>query len=86
MRYYAIPRIEIDYFREKYGFLNNFYPAKIWFDGILYHNAEATYQAQKCLRQAEKAQFATLSAAKAKSLRHRVEMRPDWDKVKYTIM
>lgn len=86
MRYYEIPRPEIDHFREEYEFLSNSYPAKIMFDGILYPNAEAAYQAQKCLRQSDKEAFAALSADQAKKLGQRVEMRPDWDKVKYKIM
>ena len=47
MRYYEIPRHEIDYFRKEYEFLSNFYPTKISFDGILYRSSEAAYQAQK---------------------------------------
>ena len=60
MRYYEIPRHEIDYFREEYEFLSNFYPTKVLFEGILYYNSEAAYQAQKRLRQADKEQFAAL--------------------------
>ncbi len=36
MRYYEIPREEIDYFREEYEFLSNFYPTKVVFDEITY--------------------------------------------------
>lgn len=86
MRYYEIPRHEIDYFREEYEFLSNFYPTKVLFEGILYYNSEAAYQAQKCLRQADKEQFAALSADEAKKLGQKIEIRPDWDNVKFNIM
>ena len=68
MRYYEIPRHEIDYFRKEYEFLSNFYPTKISFDGILYRSSEAAYQAQKCLRQTDKEQFAVYVRMKRKSL------------------
>lgn len=80
MRYYEIPRHEIDYFRKEYEFLSNFYPTKISFDGILYRSSEAAYQAQKCLRQTDKEQFAVLCADEAKKLGQKVEMRPGRDK------
>lgn len=58
MRYYETPREEIDYFREEYEFLSNFYPAKLVFDGITYFNSESAYQAQKCLHPEERMRFA----------------------------
>ncbi len=86
MRYYEVPRPEIDFFREEYEFLSNFYPTKVSFDGIAYYNSEAAYQAQKCLRQADKERFAFLSADEAKRLGQKVEVRPDWDDVKFSVM
>jgi hypothetical protein len=35
MGYYDTPRAEIDYFREEYEFLSNFYPAKVYFDDVV---------------------------------------------------
>lgn len=49
MGYYETHHDAIDYFREEYDFLRNFYPTKVVFDGITYYNSEAAYQAQKCL-------------------------------------
>ncbi len=76
----------IDLFRGEYDFLSNFYPTKISFDGITYYNAEAAYQAQKCLRPTDREQFARLSADESKRLGRKVEARPDWDDVKLGIM
>lgn len=86
MRYYETPRDNIDYFREEYEFLSNFYPTKVMFDGITYYNSEAVYQAQKCLHSEERLRFARLSADEAKRLGQKVERRLDWDDVKYNIM
>ena len=86
MRYYETPREAIDYFREEYEFLSNFYPTKIVFDGITYFNSEAAYQAQKCLHAEDRMRFARLSSDEAKRLGQKVERRPDWDEVKCGIM
>ena len=75
IKFYEIPCDEIGYFREEYDFLSNFYPTKVLFDGIIYYNSEAAYQAQKCLQQTDKEQFALLSADEAKRLGKKVEMR-----------
>ena len=86
MRYYETPRDAIDYFREEYDFLSNFYPTKVIFDGITYYNSEAAYQAQKCLRPEDRLQFARLSSDEAKRLGQKVERRSDWDDVRCDIM
>ena len=86
MRYYETPRTEIDWFREEYEFLSNFYPSKVIFDGIIYYNSEAAYQAQKCLNPEERRDFANLSSDEAKRLGQKVERRSDWDDVKFGIM
>jgi len=37
---------KIDKFRGEYYFLSNFYPAHVEYDGIVYKNNEAAFQAQ----------------------------------------
>lgn len=86
MRYYEQERDCIDYFREEYDFLSNFYPTKVVFGGITYYNSEAAYQAQKCLHPEDRLQFALLSSDEAKRLGQKVERRSDWDYVKCGIM
>jgi len=76
----------IDRFRGTYEFLSNFYPARIEFDGIVYYNAEAAYQAQKCAKHADRAQFARLYGDEAKSLGRKVPLRSDWNAVKLPLM
>ncbi len=86
MRYYETPRECIDYFREEYEFLSNFYPTKVVFEGITYCNSESAYQAQKCLQPEDRVQFSRLPSDEAKRLGQKVDMRPDWDEVKCGIM
>ena len=86
MRYYETSREEIVYFREEYEFLSNFYPTKVMFEGITYYNAEAAYQAQKCSRYEDRFQFAHMSADEAKRLGQKIEIRSDWDEIKYRVM
>lgn len=73
-------------FREKYDFLSNFYPCRIEYEGFFYQNAEAAFQAQKCMTQEEKQQFCGLPASKAKRAGRNVELRPDWDVVRTVVM
>ena len=86
MEYYEQERGSIDFFREEYDFLSNFYPAKMYFEGTAYLNSEAAYQAQKCAGTGEQAQFSRLSADEAKRLGRQVSLRPDWDQVKLELM
>lgn len=73
-------------FRSKYSFLSNFYPAKVFFDGVTYLNSESAYQAQKCKNEEERLGFAKLSSDEAKSLGRKVDCREDWDEVKLSLM
>lgn len=86
MRYYETERPEINYFREEYDFLSNFYPSKVMFEGITYYNSEAAYQAQKCRNPEDRMKFARLASDEAKRLGQTVEMRPDWEQVKCSLM
>lgn len=74
----------IDSFTDDYNFLSNFYPCRIEAYGYCFNSVEAAFQAAKCLSRAE--EFTTLSAASAKRLGKKVELRPDWEKVKLDIM
>ena len=86
IRYYAQQRDCIDYFREEYQFLSNFYPARLTFDGVSYDNSEAAFQAQKCIDPAQRAEFSHLYATVAKRKGRKVALRPDWEQVKLPLM
>lgn len=72
----------ITVFRDEYDFLSNFYPCRVEYKGIRYQNAEAAFQAQKCIDEEDKLAFCGLPAAKAKRHGRQVLLRPDWERVK----
>lgn len=73
-------------FRNEYRFLSNFWDAPVTYKGLTYQNAEAAFQAQKCIDEAEKEQFTTLRSNEAKRLGRHVQLRPNWENVKLPIM
>lgn len=76
----------IDSFREEYYFLSNFYHVDVEYDGIIYKNTEAAFQAQKVLDDNEKLLFSDLYPHEAKKLGRRVKLRKDWNDVKDNYM
>lgn len=75
---------KIESFSGTYRYLSNFYDAPVLYNGIMYDNAEAAYQAQK---QPEKAEmFKNINGSKAKKDGAALTLRPDWDLVKDQIM
>lgn len=76
----------IDSFREEYYFLSNFYHVDVEYDGIVYKNSEAAFQAQKVLDDDEKLLFSDLYPREAKELGRKVKLRKDWNDVKDNYM
>lgn len=76
----------IDSFKGKYSFLSNFFEAPVEYDGFVYRNTEAAFQAQKTNNKAERQQFTTLDASTSKRLGRSVTLRSDWEKVKIQVM
>lgn len=66
------------------AFLSNFYVSSVIYEGIRFENSEAAFQAAKCPERMR--EFCGLSPQAAKRLGRRVEMRPDWETVKYDVM
>lgn len=74
-------------FMGKYRFLNNFYPCIIGYEGGLFPTVEHAFQAAKTLDKPTRAAIAALhTAGHAKRAGRRVQLRPDWEKVKIGIM
>lgn len=78
--------MKIDRFLGEYAFLSNFWEASVTYQGLTYGNNEAAFQAQKCMTEAAKKDFTTLSPGAAKRMGRRVQLRPDWEAVKVPIM
>ena len=77
----------IDFFDGEYAFLSNFYNASCIFEGKLYPTVEHAFQAAKSLDHAERDWIAAAgSPGLAKRLGRRINLRPDWEKVKFNVM
>lgn len=73
-------------FRGENHFLSNFCTAPILWDGVFYMNNEAAFQSAKLLSKEERRAFSMLDPTTAKRQGRKVQLRPDWEKVKYDIM
>ena len=75
---------EIKGFDGKYRFLSNFSNHQVVYSGLVFKNAEAAFQAQKCPSRTK--EFVNLTPSAAKRLGRRVPLRIDWEEVKDDIM
>lgn len=70
----------------EYGWMSNFYPCIVLYNGIEYLDTEAAWQAQKTLDINKRKEFSLLRQNEAKKKGRSVELRPDWEEVKYGLM
>ena len=77
----------INSFQGEYFFLSNFFYSPFEFDGEIYSTVEHAFQAAKTF-DTEQRQSIRLAAspAQAKQLGRAVQLRPDWEQVKFDIM
>lgn len=75
---------KIEKFDGEYAFLSNFFSAPFSYCGFKFHNSEAAFQASKC--PSRMFDFVTLNPSQAKRLGRKVELRPDWEDVKESVM
>jgi predicted NAD-dependent protein-ADP-ribosyltransferase YbiA (DUF1768 family) len=79
--------VVIDSFRGEHGFLSNFYPAAVSYEGRLYPTTEHAFQAAKSLDPKEREDIRRAgTAGRAKHMGKEVNLRKDWESVKYGIM
>lgn len=77
----------IDFFDGEFAFLSNFYNASCIFEGKLYPTVEHAFQAAKSLDLAERDWIAAAgSPGLAKRLGRRINLRSDWEKIKFDVM
>ena len=76
----------ISRFDGEYFFLSNFYQCKVVYDGIEYGSAEAAFQAAKTTDYDTRCIFAKLNPSQAKRLGRTIQLRPDWEDIKFKIM
>lgn len=77
-------RKAITKFRGDYFFLSNFYIAPVFYHGIRFENSEAAFQAAKCPERMH--EFCGLNPSDAKRLGRSVELRQNWEEIKYDVM
>jgi ribA/ribD-fused uncharacterized protein len=73
-------------FRGKYGFLSNFWPATIEFEGVTYPSVENAYMASKTLDPLLRVQFQTCSSKDAKAAGRQLVLRPGWNEFRLYVM
>lgn len=77
----------IDKFTGNNGFLSNFYPCLIKYEGDIYPSVEHAFQAAKTLDKGKRKDFLHIKAGEAKRLgRHVKPLRKDWEKIKVSLM
>lgn len=86
----------INKFEGDYRFLSNFYLSPIFFEGKWYPSVEHAYQAAKTLDAKAREPFQmeapilrpviSMTAGQAKYAGRKLKIRPDWDKIKVSIM
>ena len=74
-------------FKGKYGFLSNFAISPIEVDGFTYQTVEHAFQAYKTLDpSARKIIGSAETAGDAKQLGRKVQLRRDWEHIKFKVM
>ena len=76
----------IDTFDLDYDFLSNFYPCDVTYKGITYPSSEAAFHAQKTTDVYQQVRFTKMNPSQAKRAGRKLDLRPDWEDVKYQIM
>ena len=68
----------IDRFDGEYAFLSNFYLCPVVYDGMMYSNSEAAFQAAKCASLEDRVPFTRMTPREAKKAGRMVELKPTW--------
>lgn len=76
----------IDRFRGEYGWLSNFHPVEVVYEGITFPSVENAYQAAKTLSIGARSAISQMTAAEAKKAGKNVVVRGDWGSIKLTVM
>lgn len=78
--------MDIFEFTGEYRFLSNFYIADFVWNGTLWPHSEAAYQAAKATTRADYESFIKMKPGEAKRHGKVINIRSDWEEVKYDIM
>lgn len=67
-------------------YLSNFWECAVEYEGFVYRNSEAAFQAQKCLNFLDKRLFTELNGAQAKALGKKIAIHDNWDMYRLVAM
>ena len=70
----------------KFRFLSNFHVAPVTYEGLDFPSTENAYQAAKTTIPEMREKFLNLTPSEAKKLGQKLEIRSDWEDVKYQVM
>lgn len=73
-------------FSGPHRFLSNFWSCPVMYEGVMYQNAEAAFQAAKCLDPRDRQLFTTMNPSLAKKTGRHVPLRPGWDDMRLQVM
>jgi ribA/ribD-fused uncharacterized protein len=77
----------IDSFSGENRWLSNFWPSQVMLDGTVYPSVEHAYQAAKTCDPQERALIRlSLTPGQSKRMGGKVQLRKDWNEVKYGVM
>ena len=77
---------DVKQFQNEHRFLSNFAYVDVVFEGVTYRSVEAAYQAAKTLDPELRKPFMYAMSYQAKRMGKLLDVRPDWDDVKESIM
>lgn len=69
------------FFKGEYYFLLNMFPCRITFNGFVFVNAEAAFQAQKTIEREVQKQFCKLKGKDAKRKGRKIQLRSNWEAI-----
>lgn len=78
--------MKIQTFDGQYRFLSNFFPAKFVWRGLLWPSSENAYQASKSLNTNDWLTASAMTAGQSKRFGKTLELRPDWEQIKFAVM
>lgn len=76
----------INSFRGEYSFLSNFAPVSIVYGSITFPSVEHYYVAMKTTDKKERIKISQMKAGEAKKYGRTLEIRPDWEDIKLSVM
>lgn len=77
---------KIDTFAGEHSFLSNFYQCEVTHEGVTYPSVENFYQAMKTTDKSKRKEFLHVSAGVSKRMGRKITLRPDWNRVKLSVM